>query len=264
MNFKLYVDPSELKSDSKFIKCRGIKDLDFVPLPGLEERTGADILISPSNLPNPINEFLLKMHLDQGALLVQLKFGFDLVASIIDGRYKSSQAKMLATGAPCNQIVLLFIGLLFEPRVEKSDLILVLNGQAVTNILPQAKNFRFEHYIKHRMKWTQRGGIFENIIYPENVAGWIKSAAEVAFDEPASKQVWKPRQELFFVDGWINLIVNMRGCNIGEKKAQAIYDWIEDKSFYGFLAALEDGSLTNVPGIGPGTIEKIQKYLKGE
>jgi hypothetical protein len=30
------------------------------------------------------------------------------------------------------------------------------------------------------------------------------------------------------------------------------------------MAALEDESLVNVPGIGSGTIEKIQKYLKGE
>jgi ERCC4-type nuclease len=254
----LFADPGELKRDSKFIKCEGIKELKPISLPGLEERTGADIMVSPFNLPNPINDFLLKMHLDEGALLVQLKFSFDLIASIIDGRYKASQAKMLATGANPNQIILCYIGLATLRPPDQ----LIINGQYPRNVVPAAKNIKFETFYKQRLLWAKRGGVFEQISLLEELATWIKSAAKVAFNEPANKQVWKPKQELFLVDDWRNILVNLPG--LGEKKTQDVYDWLSDKSFYGFMAALEDESLVNVPGIGSGTIEKIQKYLKGE
>jgi hypothetical protein len=260
MSFKLFVDPGELKSNSKFIKCRGMAGLEPVPLPGLETMTGADILISPLDSPKPANGFLLKMHLGQGALLVQLKFSFDLVASIIDGRFKSSQARMLATGARPNQVILLFIGLAFEPEKENAEL--MINGQYVRNIVPAAKNFKFRHYLEQRRKWALRGGIFEHITLSNSLKTWIESAAETTFNEPTSKQVWEPQQELFLIDDWRNVLVNLP--SVGEKKAQDIYEWLPDKSFYEFLAAVDDGSLLNVPGIGPGTIEKIQSYLRGE
>jgi ERCC4-type nuclease len=263
MNFRLFVDPSELKSDSKFARCKGIKEIEPVLLPGLEERTGADILISPVGLPDPANEFLLKMHLDQGALLVQLKFSFDLIASIIDGRCKASQAKMLATGANPSQVVLLFIGMAHREKPNKVliEPALMINGQQPKYIIPAAKNFTFEAYLKQRLLWAKRGGVFETSLEKE-LAVWIESAAEAAFNEPASKQVWKPKQKLFMINDWRNILINLP--DLGEKKAQDIYDYLTDKSFYGFMDALKDKSLTNVPGIGLGTIKKIQEYLKGE
>jgi ERCC4-type nuclease len=260
MTFSLFVDPGELKSSSKFKRCKGIRNFKPIPLPGLEEITGADIIISPANLPKPINRHLLKIHLNEGALLVQLKFGFDLIASIVDNRLKSSQAKMLATGASQSQIILLFIGLVFEPEKESSEL--MINSKYVRNIVPAAKNLRYKHYLEQRLKWSLRGGIFEQITLNDSLATWIESAAKVAFNEPVSKQVWEPQQKLYLVDDWRNVMVNLPG--IGEQKAQDIYDWLVDKSFYEFLDALEDETLTNVPGIGPGIIRKIKSYLKGE
>ena len=261
MDFSLYVDPSEMKNDSQFKKCKGIGELKPISLPGLEEMTGADIIISPPNLPKPSNKFLLKMHLEKGALLVQLKFGFDLIASVVDGRLPHSQAKMLATGASSNQIILLFIGLLFEPTVSEADLMLILNGQIVSKVISQAKNLKFPHYIKQRLLWEQRGGLFENIIFLENVKMWIENAASVAFESKSVKQVWHPKQELLLIDDWRNLLANLPG--LGEKKANDIYNWLEDKSFYGFMAALKDESIKDVPGIGAGIISKIKEYLKG-
>lgn len=84
--FVLYVDPGELKSSSRF--KRNIRGLKYTALPNLEAMTGADFMISRVGLPKPKTEMLLKMHLSRGALLVQQKFALDLVASIIDGRFK--------------------------------------------------------------------------------------------------------------------------------------------------------------------------------
>jgi len=263
MKYNLFVDPGELKSDSKFIKCEGMKEL-AIALPGLEEQTGADIMIGKYGLPKPANTMLLKMHLDQGALLVQLKFNVDLAASIIDGRLKHSQAKMLDTGAHFSQIVLLFVGWIHEEvdRDMLKPVLMIDNKMQVRDIVSPAKNLTLKSIMKQRLLWAKRGGVFEQIETGKDLSQWIESAAEVTFNEPASKQVWKPKQELFLIDGWRNLLVNLPG--LGEKKAQDIYDWLDDKSFYGFMAALEDGSLTDVPGIGSGTIEKIKRYLRGE
>jgi hypothetical protein len=259
MNFSLFNDPGEARSNSKFRQCKGIKDLKPISLPGLEALTGADILISPLNSPYPMNEHLLKIHLDTGALLVQLKFGFDLIASIIDSRFKTSQVKMLATGANQNQIILLFIGFVFEPYREDGEL--MINGTYVHNIVPAAKNFKYRHYLEQRLKWSLRGGIFEQVTLDSSLIIWIKSAAEM-FDKPVNRRVWEPQQKLFLTDDWRNVLVNLPG--IGERKAQDIYDWLVDKSFFEFLAALEDESLLAVPGIGLPTINKIKQYLEGD
>jgi ERCC4-type nuclease len=259
MSYNLYIDPSELKSSSKFKRhTRGLK---YVSLPGLEEMTGADIMISPVGLPKPITKPLMKLHLDNGALLVQLKFGHDLVASIIDNRLKESLAKMLAAGAAHNQAILFFIGLVFEPEKEASEL--MINGSYVSNVVPGSKNFKFKHYLEHRQKWALRGGIFEQITLETSLKQWIESAAKTMNEakEKPVKRAFEISQSITLVKDWRNLLVNLP--DIGEIKAIEIYNWLEDKSFYGFLAALEDGSLANVPGIGAGTIKKIKDYFKG-
>lgn len=80
---RIYVDPTELASTSRLSKdVAGVA----IPLPHLEERTGADLLLSTLSIPcNAENDALLHKHCDAG-LLAQLKRHDDLQASITDQR----------------------------------------------------------------------------------------------------------------------------------------------------------------------------------
>ncbi len=253
----IYPDPSELRSSSKFGKC--MKGVNRHSSPGLEEATGADVLIGVPGLPHPTTPILLKRHISAGALLVQIKFGFDLFASIFDGRYKASQAKMLATGASPDQVILLFVGIVLH---SKKDKLIVMNGQWMRDMLPMAKNFTYDHYLEQRLMWGERGGIFEVIEMESRVKDWFVAAENVmekCRNEPV-KTFWKPQQKLALIDDWRNILINIPG--IGEKHATAIYNKLETKSWRGFMSALESGRLLEIPGIGSGIIEKIKEYLK--
>src|SRR3990167_1258460 len=82
---------------------------DSRSLDWLEERTGADFLITP--LAIPVTPGLLARHTEAGALLVQVKVGLDLAASV-GLRMKENLSRMLvAAPRPC-QRVLLAVGVL--------------------------------------------------------------------------------------------------------------------------------------------------------
>ncbi len=255
----VYIDPSELKSSSKLAKCID-GSMPYQPLPGFEERTGADVMISISSAPKPSTDFLLSLQIKRGALLVQLKFGHDLISSLLDGRYKASQQKMIATGAHYTQIVLLFIGVVSE---HKNSNELMINGQLARDINPLAKNLTYSHYLTQRSLWAKRGGVFETIATSHKLVVWIESATK-AMEECRRypvRNVWESRQKLVLVDDWRNMLLSLPG--LGEVKIMAIYDRLEDKSWHGFEASLKDDTLLDVPGIGSGTIENIKQYLKG-
>jgi hypothetical protein len=261
MDNTICIDLSELRENSKFSLCSAAKMPNLHPLPNLEGRTGADLMICPLGLPYPANDFLLQRNIDEGALLVQMKFGLDLMVSIIDGRYKAGQERMITTKAKPDQIILLFIGSVFEAKTDNE---LMINGQRVSDIIPAAKSFTYSHYWTQRLLWAMRGGIFEQVVMDYKIIEWIKSAAKAiqeCQDRPIRK-VWQPRQSLFLVDDWRNMMINLP--DIGEKKAQDIYEWLEDKSFYGFMDALQNDSLQKVDGIGKKTVEKIKHYLEGK
>lgn len=78
--------------------------------PILEAETGADLAISPLEMPATTKTLLLK-HRDAGALFVQGKWSFDdLSASVMDGRLMGSIARMLAFEIPSACRVLLYTG----------------------------------------------------------------------------------------------------------------------------------------------------------
>ena len=85
-----------------------IKDARVCPI--LEAETGADLAISPLEMPCTTKTLLLK-HRDAGALFVQGKWTFDdLSASVMDGRLMGSIARMLAFEIPSACRVLLYAG----------------------------------------------------------------------------------------------------------------------------------------------------------
>lgn len=102
----IFIDPSEVRDDTRLY----LGELKFVIAAGLEDYTGADMMISPLTAPAS-SETLIQMHIRAGAVLVQRKHRMDLVSSL-GKRLKKSIAKMRASGARQGQCLLLFIGVL--------------------------------------------------------------------------------------------------------------------------------------------------------
>ncbi len=247
----IYIDPSENRSSSKL---KNVLTLEWKELVGLEERTGADMLIGASGLPHPNSDFILYKHIENGAILVQNKFDLDLIASIIDGRYKASQAKMVATGASATQIVCLFIaGVVMESHQDGS---LIIGGQSVKQFIPQSTNLGWQNYQEQIFKWYKRGGIFEHLQTEAKLDEWIL-AAEATMKIAPNVDVWPIQQKLFLVDDWRNTLASLPG--VGSKKAQTIFE--EYDNWTSFYDALLNDSLAELSGIGPGIIKNIKTYL---
>lgn len=86
----IFIDPTESRQGTNLPQ----KIIDIsTPLPGLESKTGADILVSPLSLPATTNS-LLERHCNAG-MLIQRKHLMDFPASIVDDRLTHSLMKML-------------------------------------------------------------------------------------------------------------------------------------------------------------------------
>jgi len=88
----IIIDSTELRSTSRLPFIKGALES-----PCLESITGADILVSPLNVPGT-SESLIRMHIDNNAVLIQRKSLKDFVTSIVDESINSSIARMIACG----------------------------------------------------------------------------------------------------------------------------------------------------------------------
>jgi hypothetical protein len=88
----IIIDSTELRSTSRMPFVKGAQES-----PILESTTGADILVSPLSAP-ATTETLVRMHLDNQAVLVQRKSLRDFVSSIVDESINRSIARMIACG----------------------------------------------------------------------------------------------------------------------------------------------------------------------
>ncbi len=295
----LYIDPSELRSTSKLEKImaymdnyetsKNMPDIKYMELPGLEKRTGADMLNSPLNGPMPSTNILLQIHLKAGASLVQNKFDHDLVASIFDGRFKDSQYRMLATGAIPWQCVLLFVG--FTSLNEQGEL-LINNSRPVDVIGGKARYFDdVKSIYYHKSLWQKRGGRFETML-ARDMPGWLEADLKstltcqnepekliyshrvpisreelsVGDDPTPIEKEWLVAQKLTMVKGLRELLRGLDGINT--KRAQSIWQYLRDsdhpQNWYGFHEILQSGEITKIEGIGDKITENIRGELKNE
>ncbi len=290
----LCVDPSESRSTSKFNKLAAaidadMLDIELIFLPGLEKRTGADMILSPLDGPVPSTSVLLNFHLDAGASLIQIKFDHDLVASIIDGRFKEAQYRMIEAGASPWQCVLLFIGF---TSLDKQGHLLINNQRPVDIIGGNAQHFddmECIHY--HKSLWQKRGGRFETILAKE-LPGWLEADLKstlacqnepekliythripmtreelVIGDSPSPiEDKWLAAQKLTEIKGLRELLRGLPGINIA--RAQSIWQYLRDsdhpRNWYGFCEILENREIMKIKGIGEGVMESIKRALSEE
>lgn len=275
----IYIDSGENKTTSKLPQYlpqekQGL--YKFLASNIIEQTTGADLIISPEGLPDPTTIPLINLHISKGTLLVQLKFGGDLAESMIDGRLAEAQSRMKETGATPLQRILLFIGVAHKGDYDQ----LLINNQSIYG----SRNLKFEHFITQKLLWSARGGVFHEINSGKYLWDWLMASelllkklsqldqkviypfAPALYEKEAHLDKQEAivrelteRQQLIRIKDMRILLATLPG--IGETRCDAIWDYLQDKSIYGLINALETGALTDVEGIGQATIKKIKLFL---
>jgi hypothetical protein len=272
----IFIDPSELRDTSQLL--RYISDVVYKPLAGLEALTGADVMISPSQLPLPRNDKLILSHIKNGSKLIQLKFGHDLPLSIVDDRLKEALSRMLNTGASSWQMCLLFAGLL---GYDETQGMATINGQLTHGDYPMTwstidQNLGF---------WIDRGG--HTVILPsgkripehfsnvqDRLNGYAgdkkvrtyfpKSPAfyhEIESDNPTMRK-WGVGQKLVKIDDLRPLLCSIPGTRIGPERATAIFNWMRENGIkqhmVGLWEILDNERILEVPGIGKKILDDMR------
>jgi hypothetical protein len=272
----IYIDPSELRETSNLL--RYLSDVVYKPLSGLEALTGADVMISSGGLPSPLNDTLVLSHIKGGAKLIQLKFGHDLPASIVDDRIKDAQSRMLSTGANPWQMCLMFIGLL---GYDDTKGMATVDGQLTYGDYPM----KWANININLLYWIDRGGHIFTLSsgkrIPETfsqIQGMIDAYTgdkkirqyypkspvfyhEIESDNPTMRE-WGIGQKLERIEDLRQLIMAIPGARIGQERATAIFNWMAEngirQDFRWFLSIVNDNRILEVPGIGKKILQDIR------
>jgi ERCC4-type nuclease len=226
---------------------------------GLEEMTGADIVVSNLKLPMT-NENLIRKHIEDGyALLIQRKQGHDLAASIGD-RMNHSLARMRSFGTRQPQCILLFIG----------TLNCMDNGNAmIDGREAYAKYWSVQSAVS---KWHDRGGVVEFLPRVSLLEQWLQ-LKERHVDEYLKngiKRVYHAKPTMTELEGALQLPVEVHDGrnlltalpNVGVTTAQALWD-----EFNGDVASIlcwltnPNADTDRIKGIGAKTIEGVREFF---
>lgn len=284
---KYYLDASEAKSNSLTLK--NIDIAQFTIVNGLEQSTGADLMISPvNNLPNPITKTLAKKHIVEGASLIQIKFGQDMVASILDGRINEAIDRMLSLGAMTWQCLVLEVGIFSEK-----------DGKLLINKSPAYGIKEYRNYLIAKQMYIKRGVTMVSIPGGRYLAPWIEAETKAisnCLDRPVEAvypfsplfyeeditprdhesvandktlnpflREWNDMQRLKIVNDIRLTFRTIPG--VGSELATRIYQYIcefssgEGCSFYDFIGIITSEDILKVEGVGKGKLDKIKKWL---
>lgn len=260
----IFVDPSEVRDDTRL----DLGTLEFITTPGLEECTGADIMVSPLAAPATTRP-LLHMHIRKGAVLVQRKHRLDLVSSL-EGRLKASLFRMRSCGARQGQCLLLFIGVLTCDH----------DGMAMIDGQPTFRSFWSVY--AGLSTWNKYGGCVEPSLsraslfpdwarmkerhileaYENPVREFVEPVEAVYEVDPAD-----PVQELVQIKDWRRTAMCCPGWGITRiNQLRALM--LEDGAADTLMAAVNymthpELVKKRIKGIGPSLFKKARKWYFG-
>lgn len=236
----------------------------------VEALTGADMVISPLNIP--WGERFLKLHLNAGAVLVQVKRGMDFTSSIAgSSRLKDHAERMGALTGNAWQKVLLFVGLLNQRMDESGEWVAEIDGRLVKYYNSRRAHMPMEIVDEAKASWKYWGGVFETV-YPANtLSRWVQTQINVIEKMKAlperefyhnSKTTLQdlttcPMQTLRSVPLWKMVLVQFPGVG---KKAIEELEKVYGNNVVAMLTELTHpvNQGKNVYGIGKTTVDKIR------
>jgi len=267
----IYIDPSELRKNSNLLKY--LSNVVYVPLSDLEARTGADLMVSPDGLPSPIED--LEAHILAGGKLIQIKFGQDIGASIVDGRLDEQLARMQALPTHWWQRILLFVGIFSYDATINGQLsytnpplawrnvqgmfIAWSEGGALDFPLASGKLIK-SHLELHQMhvNYIYKHGGREKLIIPK------PERFIIGLPNPNSLiQEWQARQ-VKLVNDIRTLLCAIPDAHIGPDKATTIFTHMAEhdipQNLDGLLGMVigKKPELMRVNGIGEKTVEAVK------
>jgi len=240
----IYIDPTEARA----LLHQSLKDT-ATPLDGLEEMTGADILIADDGIVGPVNRapgsILLRTRMG-GAMLIQRKHGHDLVASIQSPGLLSILLRMQEHSGATAWLATI------------GDYHANHEGNLVINGVPTG--FSANSLYGAIMHWQLAGGYYHQFMSEYDLAlfcqFWDNNRARVLGKEV--KVI--PRQDEISVGWderpWKSTLKSFPG--IGAVAAENIADYCNTLAFA--LAFLSTDNV-EVHGIGPETKKKTRGWL---
>lgn len=252
----IFIDPTEADTDTRLPALPGA-----MPRPGLEQATGADLLLSVLDAPAHTDTLLAK-HIAAGALLVQRKSGGDLVHSVGD-RLTSSLARMHTWTMRASQHVLLCTGTL----TCAPDGAALIDGRDAMG--------KYWSVAAALARWGDRGGVVCTLPDDESIPAWVemrlKHLREYATPGGELRHVYPPSEypmdppvdndplqlPILVRDGRV-VLAQLAG--IGPKKAEQIWQHTGKNLGWALTLLTDAGSVDEhkIPGIGLTTIRNIR------
>ena len=231
----------------------------------LEAMTGADAMISPLDIPaGKIG--LIREHLANKAILVQVKLGTDLAASVGE-RLASSLIRMREVAPAQAQRVLLFVGTLACNSEGRA----IIDGREIDQYVPGVNYWACQTSLE---AWSERGGVVAQLSRIGLLAEWCQRKEQRLkeyltnptqffypnkpdLDEIADSD---PLQIPIKINDWRVPMSYL----IGPKKAQSLYDALEGHGGWAFdvMSDPESGASVKLPkGVYKGDVEKFRQRM---
>jgi hypothetical protein len=263
---RIAADPTELHKRSTLSKAVKERAVQFN---GLEERTGADLLLS--SLPLPFVPGTLERHCESG-FLVQLKRWADVQTSIVsdDNRFFRSLFKMqrftsypwlIVTGVPFkDEMAKVVVG-----KVSSST----RRGGNSTAVVTGRPGISYAAYLGAIGAWQLRGGYYMTVQSEEDMTWWLNRMGEL-LDEDAIHEL-KPRPAYQELRGptrvsWLSALFH----GIGPATSRKIWDYLDsvyihnstkEPALIDAISFCTSSEAAEIPGITPEMIEDWRDIL---
>lgn len=259
----IFVDPSERKTNLPHEHW----SIPFEWADSLEALTGADIMVTLDNLA-PTTMRKVRYHLDEGAFLIQVKIGLDIVSSV-GQRLHNSLCRMKELGAMNPQSILLNVGIVTE-----RDEIAYVDGR---ESIP-ARRGNYWSVTSAHDHWGDQGGIVRYLHRPAQIERWLRNKERDlrAYKTDFVKEAWPPKktypddpgnilQVLVPVKDWRVTLRNAPKLGLGPKKLNALQGEMaqagEPDTLLTALMWLVSEDKPKVAGIGKGIKQKVRDHL---
>ena len=170
----IILDASETRSTSRMPEIPGAVVSDC-----LEETCGGDAMVTLKRFPAS-SPALIRKHIEAGAIIIQFKFGSDLLSSITDERINISLARMIEAGTKHQYQRMVISCGLYLPDVATGKtlvgrIVKQSRGKAVIQWRSSEPEIDYKSLATVRRRIALRGGVFLNLTCDEEVVPELRA-----------------------------------------------------------------------------------------